>query len=366
MKLMVVDIPAQTSGGLSVLTSFYNHVLLNEKEHDWFFVLSTPKLKEAKHIKCLRFPNSVNNKINRVIFEEIKLKQIINKYKPDAILSLQNTAFNNTEIPQVVYLHNCLAFQESIKFSFFKKKDRALAFQQYIVGSKIKNSIKKAEFVVVQSEWFKRRVIKEVGKSTNVLCVNNGHEFIDFSVDKNKFDYKETTKLNTFIYPASNYSYKNHKILIEAVVRLRELGISDFQVLLTISKEEFQQIEGYSKEIQENFVTLGYIAQESLIDLYQNSVLVYPSFFESMGLPLYESKYLGGCIIAADCEYAKEALGDYPNSSFFSPNSSKELSDLMSNYIKGLQKYNSYQRNEKKKGWKDIVNLLEYSVFEKK
>ncbi len=70
---------------------------------------------------------------------------------------------------------------------------------------------------------------------------------------------------------------------------------------------------------------VGRLNQNEMVNMYKQSILIFPSYIETIGLPLIEAKTLGRQIVAADCEYAHEALGDYDNVVYFDPFNCEEL-----------------------------------------
>ncbi|HOA81141.1 MAG TPA: glycosyltransferase, partial [Defluviitaleaceae bacterium] len=79
---------------------------------------------------------------------------MVKKYKPDKVLSLQNTIIPKVKkAKQEVYIHQSLPFVE-YKFRF--KENTGLWIYQNIIGRMIIRSIKKADHVIVQTEWMKK------------------------------------------------------------------------------------------------------------------------------------------------------------------------------------------------------------------
>lgn len=66
---------------------------------------------------------------------------------------------------------------------------------------------------------------------------------------------------------------------------------------------------------------------------YCMSALIFPSYIETVGLPLVEAMSVGAVILAADCEYAHEVLDGYENAFFFDPFKPAKLVELMILYI---------------------------------
>ena len=63
-------------------------------------------------------------------------------------------------------------------------------------------------------------------------------------------------------------------------------------------------------------------------------MLLFPSYIETVGLPVYEAKSLGCPILVSDCAYARNIVNNYNKAEFFSWNDEKALAELMKKYIK--------------------------------
>ena len=73
--------------------------------------------------------------------------------------------------------------------------------------------------------------------------------------------------------------------------------------------------------------------REQMAQRYSESILLFPSYLETVGLPLLEAKQYGAPIIASDCAYAHETVGEYENVSYFSAMRGEELAAQMERWI---------------------------------
>ena len=78
---------------------------------------------------------------------------------------------------------------------------------------------------------------------------------------------------------------------------------------------------------------IGPVLRTQLFEQYASSVLVFPSYIETIGLPLLEARSVGAPILAADCLYARDGVGDYDRAEFFETFDSEALSRLMKQKI---------------------------------
>lgn len=315
MRVLVIDIAASTGGALSILREYYKEIQ-NDKDNEYLFLLSDNYIQEKKNIQ-VKVLKKYKKWIPRLYFDYIEGKKIVKKYNPDIILSLQNTIIRGTSKKQILYMHQSIPFQNVKKFSLFKKNECKLAIIQMLMGKFIKSSIKKANKVIVQTNWIKDSVIK----SCNIL--SKKIEVIEPNIEFNNIKKNKHTKFNKFFYPTSDEVYKNNDLIYDAVDLLLNEGISNFSVELTL--------EGVNKH--NNVKRIGKLTRDEVFNKYSDSILVFPSYIETYGLPLLEARKSNALIFAADTLFAREVLLGYENAYFFDPFNAKELKELMKEAI---------------------------------
>jgi glycosyltransferase involved in cell wall biosynthesis len=121
-----------------------------------------------------------------------------------------------------------------------------------------------------------------------------------------------------FIYPASGEVHKNHKNLIDAFIILAEEGHFPSLVLtLDVNKfnDTLKSIELAKDTFKLNILNMGFLSHEELFGIYRSTrYLVYPSLYESFGIPLLEAKQAGLFIVAAELDYVRDSIN--PDQSF--------------------------------------------------
>lgn len=347
MRIIVNDLAASASGALIVLKSFYRYVRENDNENEYIFLLSDKYLEETERIKILVISEVKKSGFHKLYFDFIKGKKIIKEQKPDYVISLQNIITFGCRCKQAVFVHQAIPFQSIKKFSFIKPEERGYAFYQYIVGYFIKKSIKIADNVFVQTKWMKEAVIKQCNITEERIHVIPSEIKIDSS-------YRYLLKENQFFFPAAFESvYKNQKCIYEAASLLKEKGLTDFKIVLTLEKK-------HRKVFGCEFV--GLLNKAEVFELYSNSILLFPSFIETVGLPLVEAMSVGALIFVADCEYSREILNGYKNSYFFDPFKPEQLAQLMERAIGGqidlYHEEKSIINNEE--SWSLLLKILRF------
>lgn len=322
MKIVVNDIAAKkgTGGVFSVLEDFYKEAREFDSSIQWIFILSDNYFPETENIKIVVREDLKQSYIRRLWFEFFSGGKFINDFDPDLYLSLQNTATRHVEAPQIVYLHQPLNYALPIKkFSFMKRSERRLAVYQRIIGRVINllfNLVK--PYIIVQTSWLKSILHSKFEWAENRVIIYAPHLANIVKDDQISIDS------NQFFYPATKFLYKNHQAIFEAVRILERRGLTNFKVMLTVNKADLP-----SEADDEHIVFLGTISRKSVLELYKSSVLLFPSYIETFGLPLVEAAMSGTRILAADIPTTREVLQGYSNVDYFDYSNSHQLADKM-------------------------------------
>ena len=348
MRIVVNDIAASSGGALSILKSFYNYLIKTEigKKNEWIFLLSDKYIEEKDNIRVFVLDKIKKNWLSRLKFDLYSGKKIISKLEPDILFSLQNTIVFGLKCPQVLYMHQSIPFQKIKKFSFFKNEERILAIYQHIISRLIKKSIQKADKTVVQTKWIRDKVIETTGISP--------HKIIDALPSIEDYTKHKKNKLFNkydFFYPAAKILYKNHQCIYDACAILSKKGIKDYHISLTI--------EG--NRSGDNIFYLGKIPFELVLEKYNTSTLIFPSYIETVGLPLLEARQMGTIILSSDCPFSREVLDGYENVYFFDPFKPQQLARLMEKVIAGqiIKKASNVLVKKCSGGWDSVIKIIE-------
>lgn len=301
MNILVYDVAAEDGGGLFVLKNFYKEAM--EKIYSdikWTFLVSVGDLEEKKNIRILKVAKIKCSWFHRLYFEYFKLPKILKDLNPDLVISLQNMPISRCTYRQFVYLHQSLQFC-SKQFSFFKKSERTLAFRQHIICNFLyRRGLPKAERIFVQTEWMKRATQKWLAYPEERIKVVP----VSFELPENKLSANRNRNIRTFFYPARSEIYKNHRVVIEAVKILIEQKNKNFKVIFTIMPDEgnySKELYNLSKGLPIEFI--GNVNHDDIWEMYRNTILIFPSYLETCGIPLLEAKAMGGEIVASDLPF---------------------------------------------------------------
>lgn len=330
-KIIIYDIAASSGGALSVLTDHYNRYKVDENSTtQYFFIVSSPQLKETNKIKVMSYPWIKRSWLHRLYFDYMVAPKLVKSIKPDSILSLQNTIIPRVkDVFQTLYFHNML-FLSSVKFGIIKHPK--LWVYQNVIKRLVFKSMKEADAIIVQAEWIKTICMNKLKIDESKISVK--YPKIEMIVDKR---YEQSDKIPHFLYPASAVVFKNHNVIFEAFYLLHRKGISNYKLVLTICGNETKEIKKWRKVIKDNNMPIelvGFVSREEIIRYYQKSILIFSSFLESSPLPLTEASLHNCPIISSDYPFSREILENYENVQYFNAFDAVELHECLLKFIK--------------------------------
>lgn len=284
--MTLIDTIYINSGGGKILLDYLLKEILNSQKNEKFFLLLDKR-----------------NKVDETIFSKFEYKilapSIISRhffYKKNIYRFRKVFCFGNVpplqkfKIPVFLYFHQPNFFDEinitPKNFIFFVKR--------FFIQTFIKN----VDYVFVQSEYVKNKVLKKYRLNQKKIFCLPFYEEISF---------KESNKNYQFFYPSIPYPHKNHKNLIEAFVLFYDQN-SKGKLILTVSeayKHLYSEIQKLQK-IGYPIINLGEINKSDIVKYYlESEYVVFPSLNESFGLGLVEGIMLNCKIIASDYEFVE-------------------------------------------------------------
>ena len=328
MKILVVDVAADTSGAQSIVWHFCSE-FKRHTENTYYFCLSVADAGDADNITVLRFPYVKKSWVHRLYFDYIVAPFLVKKYDIDYVISLQNTLIP-VKISQTLYLHQPLPFVEH-RFSLFKSPQ--LWVYQNVISKLIYKSISKAEKVVVQTNWMKEAVLATERSSVEKISVEPPRW-----EPKQVYHFSEDLWDKSFFYPATSHEYKNHYLLFRALILLAKKEIS-VKVLLTITPDQLtKECKRLLPEVHDMLTFTGSLSHNEVMRRYSLSALVFPSYVETYGLPLLEARMSNTYILASDCPFSREVLSGYNRARFFDPFNAQALANQMMLFLENKVK----------------------------
>lgn len=115
-----------------------------------------------------------------------------------------------------------------------------------------------------------------------------------------------------FVYVASGEPHKNHRRLIEAWSLLAEEDLFP-SLCLTLDEARYAALCREMEELRQHhrlkMTNAGKLTHKAVLALYNSAgASIYPSTFESFGLPLIEARLAGLPVLAAELDYVRDVL----------------------------------------------------------
>lgn len=334
LKMVVFNTAADSSGAISELHRFKDEAeLACSGNTSWLYVLGLAELPEDKQRRVRSFSWTKKNWLFRMLFDIFWSRRIVREEKADFVVSLQNTTVACGKVPQILFVQLCFPF---IKHRF-PISDFRLWLHQNVIGYLSIRSIKRADLVVVQNEWMRKACAEKANVDESKIKVLKQVFVVP---DKVKRFEPSMKAFRTFFYPATLKSYKNHRMLLEGAGLAKRRSAIDPKIVLTLDETEAEKVHklktlSISFDLDTEF--RGSISREDVLRLYGQSILVFPSLLETVGLPLVEAKATGSIILAYDAEYSRDVLKNYSDAHFF--NDANSLATLLARCMEGQMEY---------------------------
>ena len=330
------------------------HVIALIHKKDVIDVLQYPR------IKFVEFPKSRSSYLYRLYYEYFYFNKIAKEYQVDFWLSLHDITPNIGNVLQAVYCHNPSPFN-STNFSDLLVQPTQFFFSLFYKYL-YKINIKRNKYVIVQQLWIKDNFIKMFNLEAEKIIISKPQVP---SVAKEYFKISERNEKFKFFFPTFPRPFKNIEVIGQAVAILNGIGVTDYEVIVTIDGTEnkyastiFDKFSQYS-----NIKFVGLISRDEVYQYYNIvDCLIFPSKLETWGLPISEFKQFSKPLIVADLAYAKETVGKYDKVCFFDPTSAAELANKMRNQIENSE--HGYDETQFIKYPQPIVNSWA-ELFEK-
>lgn len=362
MNIVVSAASLRMGGAVTIYNQFISHLREEIGENRYFIFVN--KVLQQPDIKGVQYyvPN-IESRSKRNWFDNKGCLEILTSegFKPDAVISLQNTAVRCLHgLPQLVYYHQPLPFFKR-EWNPFKREDLEKFLYKHFYLYFVKKSMDENVQFVVQTEFLKRGLVKRLGIDNSRVHVCFPDVELPDAASIEPYPFAVNTC--NFIFPALYSPHKSHIVLLKALTLMKQkTDIGKVRLYLTISKEEAPVLYNYVEKngIGENVVFLGRLPYQTTLTLYKTAdALLFPSTIETLGLPLIEAASFGLKIVAPDAEYAHEVLEGYEGVSFAEAESpsawAEELNHIL---VGGKQTFTSYKPKEKK-GWKDFFEIIQ-------
>jgi len=269
--------------------------------------------------------------------------------------------------PFIFTLHD---MQERYYPEFFTIKER------FIRWLNNRTLAKNAKRIICESNYVKSDIVKFTKVNSDKIAVIQPpppEGFLNYKFDEKKFK-KVKEKYNLpdkyIFYPAQCWYHKNHIRLVEAFKIVNDKYDDICLVMTGSQKNNYHNLLRKIKELnlEHKVLHLGYIDYEDLPYLYKMSLmLVMPSLFESVSIPIYEAFALKVPVCSSNAVALLEQVGDA--GLIFDPYDINDIASKMLMYIenerlreekaqKGYGKVKNFDHNGYKEKLLEVLNDL--------
>jgi glycosyltransferase involved in cell wall biosynthesis len=325
IRIVLVNATSLASGGgLTILHQFVDNLDIQAEDDAMYYIFVPDTCKSSNKRENIVYIRNLDNKFYKSRdhwnLRGMKKWCKANKIWPDELYSMQNYfpfGFKRDVKLKTLYLHQPIPFFEN-KWSLFKKDERILWFYKNIYYYLIKEGVKEADKVIVQTEWLKKRVVETLGCNRDKVVVER-----PTIKNINAEAYKPIEGLKGMLrlfYPASEVIYKNHEVLYKAMdIIVNHHEIDDVVLYLTLDQHSPVALKYMNEfKLQKNVVLTGALNFQQVMEYYKSvNALVFPSKIETFGLPLVEAQQFKLPIIASDMDLYREVIGKYEGSAVY-------------------------------------------------
>jgi glycosyltransferase involved in cell wall biosynthesis len=193
-----------------------------------------------------------------------------------------------------------------------------------------------AALVVTATRWTKQDIAEQYGIPSQKIAVIPRGPAVAPSIPTDQRAHQVRASLGLperfAFFPAMTFPHKNHLRLFESLAILRDQHGRTLPLVCTGRPYEPYWptiLEGVSRYKLEGQVhLLGAVSAEELAAVFRSaSLLVYPSFFEGLGLPILEAFEYGLPVVASNATCLPEVGGDA--ALYFDPHRTESIVDAL-------------------------------------
>ena len=125
-----------------------------------------------------------------------------------------------------------------------------------------------------------------------------------------EYNFSEKLRFLYIIGPHFEYLHKNFEDFVEVIKKLKEDSF-DFEVVVTLRKEQLHNSILWDKELDDYTTFLGYVSKDELKKQFKdNTILISTSVIETLGLHVIEAVQSGILAIVPNEKYSLDVYGN--------------------------------------------------------
>ena len=318
MRILINAAGISNSGGVVVLEKLILELAEAKKDCKFIFLVTKNIQVDAfieKYKKNLSFSfRSVEfkNSLSRLLYENIRLRKIIIEKDISLVYNFSGSRQFFCKVPQIIKVHNLLFYSKKLDRHYKKQLQIILWFKQiFFKGLVFRFMLTHSKYLEIQSKHVS-------GHLSDFVNIRKKHFFVKSDVDVHyqsfsaplKYDFGKKIKFLYIVGPHFEYPHKNIIDFTLAMVELKKSNV-DFEINITLTRDQLNQSDGWDKSLNENTNFHGYIHDAKDMDklFCDNTILVSTSIIETLGLHVIEAIKHGIVTITPNEDYAAEVYG---------------------------------------------------------
>jgi len=284
----------------------------------------------GENFKKIYLPLYYDNRILRILLEQLLIPFYVKKYKIDVLFSPGNFAVIFPRCQQVLVIQSPLTIKEIREKHAPKEVSRIHGFYYDIM---LPISARRVDKIIAVSNDIKKHLLNQVKISEQKIQVI--YEGVDLNFLKNSVSEPPHPK-PYILFLSTLFKYKNADKLLMAFAKLKnERKIPHSLVIVGRDPrngiEKLKQIVD-KERLFKHVIFTGVVTHEKIAPLYKNAdVFVYPSSVETFGLPVLEAMVCGTPVVASNRMSVPEVAGDA--ALIVDPDNIEEMTEAIYNVI---------------------------------
>jgi|Deesub1362A_J573_1020465.scaffolds.fasta_scaffold00599_15 glycosyltransferase involved in cell wall biosynthesis len=313
IAINTLSVTPQRGGVKTYLTNFIKKLAEVDRNNIYYLFVSpiNETLFDIKkeNFKKIYFPLYSDNRILRIMLEQLLIPFYIKKHKIDVLFSPGNFATIFPGCKQVLVIQGPLTIRE-IREKYAHKEISWM--QGFYYNIMLPISARRADKIIAVSNDIKKHLLNQVKIPEQKIQVI--HEGVDLNFLKNSVGEPPHPR-PYILFLSTLFKYKNADKLLMAFAKLKnERKIP--HSLVIVGRDPRNEMEKLKRIVDEEklsdyVIFTGAVPHERIAPLYKNAdVFVYPSSVETFGLPVLEAMACGTPVVASNRMSVPEVAGD--------------------------------------------------------
>ena len=269
----------------------FKRITRNNPEHQFIFIFDRPfddRFVFGENVNAVVTGPAARHPLLWKLWYDVKVPAVLKKYKADVFVSCDGFCSLHTKVPQCLLVHD-LAF---LHHPSFIKKSHLFYYKRYTP-----KFLNKATSIATVSEFIKQDIITKYKTDVDKIDVvfEGANEIFQPVSDEDKISTKNkyTEGKEYFLYAGSIAPRKNLTKLLKAFSVFKKRQQTNMK--LVIAGRLDRKYESFKENLKsykyrKDVLMTGYLEEAELVKLMGSACgFVYPSLYESFGVPVLEA-----------------------------------------------------------------------------